>query len=341
MKKNETEEYRCVGLTLETRPDFITEKELILFRQYGCTRVEIGVQTLNDKVQEITKRGHDTQCVRDATKLLRDAGFKIGYHLMPGLPGSNSEIDMKAVEMTFMDNDFLPDLIKFYPCMVTKFSEIEDMYNKGEFKPLTDEDLIPILLQMKRLVPKFCRITRLVRDIPSESIVGGCKTINLRQLIHKKMKEENISCRCIRCREIKSDKIDAKDILLNRINYQANGGEEIFITFDNQKNDKLISLLRLRIPSQIYERKPHFIKELEGCAIIREVHTYGIQTVVGGTDGNSQHFGFGKKLIAESERITKEEYNINKIAVIAGTGVREYYKKLGYTLEGTYMVKQL
>ncbi len=339
IEKNEKSKHRCVGLTLETRPDFITEEEVKRFREYGCTRVELGVQTLFDDVQEITKRGHTRKDTARATQLLRDAGFKIGWHLMPGLPGSNSKKDMETVRMTFEDEDFKPDLIKFYPCVVTPYSELEKIYKDGNFTPLTTKELVPILLNMKKLVPRFCRIIRLVRDIPKESIIAGCTVINLRQIIQKDLEEQNIKCNCIRCREIKSERIN--DVEMIRTNYRANGGDEIFLTFDEKKKDKLISLLRLRIPSQYFTKEKHFIKELGGCAIIREIHTYGQQTVIGERDGNSQHFGFGRKLIVEAERIAKEEYNLKKIAVISGIGTREYYRKFGYELEGTYMVKEL
>ncbi|MBT4936965.1 GNAT family N-acetyltransferase, partial [Candidatus Peregrinibacteria bacterium] len=212
------------------------------------------------------------------------------------------------------------------------------------FTPLNDDDLKPLLLKMKQLVPRYTRISRLVRDIPSESIIAGCKTINLRQLIQEDMKKQNIQCQCIRCREIKTEVPELDKVLMNRLNYKANEGDEIFLSFDTKKiiekdSGKLISLLRLRIPSQYFSKQKHFIKELEGCAIIREVHTYGLHTNIGEKSQNSQHLGFGRRLILEAERIAKEEYGIEKIAVIAGIGVRKYYEKLGYTLEGTYMVK--
>jgi len=339
VKKNEKAKHRCVGLTLETRPDFINEAEIKRFRDYGCTRVELGVQSLFDEVHKHTKRGHTVKDIINATKLLRDAGFKIAYHLMPGLPGSNKKMDMETVRKAFLEEEFLPDLVKFYPCVVTKYAELAELYKEKKFKPLTENELKPILLKMKKLVPRYTRITRLVRDIPADSIVAGCKTINLRQLIHNDMIENNIKCECIRCREIKSQQISLADIKLNRLNYKAANGDEIFLTFDDTKNDKLIALLRLRIPSQYFTKEKHFIDELEGAAIIREVHTYGQQTVIGQKDGNTQHFGFGKKLIAEAEKIALEEYGLSHVAVIAGTGVREYYKKLGYKLFETYMIK--
>ena len=341
LQKNTTAKNRCVGLTLETRPDYIIKEEIIRFRKYGCTRVELGVQTLDDQVQQKTKRGHTTKEVISATQLLRDAGFKIAYHLMPGLPYSSFEKDIEIVQKTFTDQNFKPDLVKFYPCVIPKFSKLETMYKNGQFKPLSEKELIPLLTQIKTLVPRYCRIIRLVRDIPSESIVAGCKTINLRQIIKKEMQENNLQCECIRCREIKAEKLDFANIQLKRKNYQASNGHEIFLTFDDTKKDKLISLLRLRIPSQYFSKKEHFIPELNKCALIREVHTYGQHTALGNKDGNTQHFGFGKKLIKKAEEIAKKEYNIKKIAVISGVGVREYYQKLGYVLQGTYMVKNI
>ena len=341
MKKNETSVHRCVGLTLETRPDFITIEEIKRFRKFGCTRVEIGVQSLDDKVQEITKRGHNTETVINATKLLKDAGFKITYHLMPGLPGSTVKKDILALKKTFTNSDFLPDWIKIYPCTITKYSELATMYKEKKFSPYTEKELTPILIEMMKIIPRYCRVTRLLRDIPSESIVAGCKTINLRQIVEKEMKTKNIRCEDIRQREIKNDRVDIKNIELRRLNYKASGGDEIFLTYDEKTNDKLISLLRLRIPSQYFSKEKHFIHELEGCALIREVHTYGIHSSVGKNDSNAQHFGFGKKLIKEAERITLKEYKLNKVAVIAGVGVREYYKKFGYVLVGSYMVKEL
>jgi elongator complex protein 3 len=339
--KNETSPHRCVGLTLETRPDFINPAEIKRFRSYGCTRVELGVQSLFDQVHLKTKRGHTVKDVQIATKLLRDAGFKIAYHLMPGLPGSNAKMDLETVKQTFNNDHYKPDLIKFYPCVVTKYSELFTIYEQGKFTPLTENELKPTLLAMKKLVPRFTRIVRLVRDIPSDSVIAGCKTINLRQLIHNEMKDKNIKCQCIRCREIKEDVINVEHVEMRRLNYQANDGDEIFLSFDETSQDKLISLLRLRIPSQFFDKTDHFIPELQNCALIREIHTYGQQTVIGEKDGNTQHFGFGKKLLTAAEDIAKKEYQIKKIAVIAGTGVRAYYQKLGYKKVGTYMIKQL
>lgn len=335
--KNEKSEHRCVGLTLETRPDFINEDELIRMRRFWCTRVELWVQSLFDDVQEFNKRGHTRQQTANATKLLRDAWFKISYHLMPGLPWSNLQKDIETMRLTFQHEDFKPDLIKLYPCVVVPYSELEKLWRDWWFTPYSEEELRPILIEMKKLVSRYCRITRLVRDIPKESILGWCTIINLRQIIHDDMKKQNIKCNCIRCREIKSDIIDIENVEMKRENFKAWWWDEIFLTFDEVKKDKLISLLRLRIPSNHI----HFIPELSWCAIIREVHTYWLHTSVWEKDWNTQHFGFGRKLLLEAERIAREEYWLNKIAVIAWVWVREYYEKNWYKKAWTYMIKML
>ncbi len=341
VSKNENSDYRCVWLTLETRPDYIDEKEITRMRKYWCTRVEIWVQSLFDDVQQITKRWHTRAQTANATKLLRDSWFKISYHLMPWLPWSNIEKDLETVRLTFEDERFKPDLIKFYPCVVTPFTELEKIWKEWNFIAINETDLKPILIKIKQLVKKWCRITRLVRDIPSESILSWCKIINLRQLIQDDMKKKNIKCNCIRCREIKWEIIKLKNVKMKRENYKASGWDEIFLTFDDVKKDKLISLLRLRIPSQYFEKRKHFIKELNQTSIIREIHTYWIHTSVWENDWNTQHFWFWKKLLKQAEQITVKEYWLNKIAVIAWVGVRKYYEKNWYKLEWSYMVKIL
>lgn len=341
IEKNETAPHRCVGLTLETRPDYITENELKYFRKVGCTRVELGVQTLDDEISKLTKRGHMAADVAKATQLLKDAGFKVAFHLMPNLPGSTPEKDIAQAKEMFENEAYKPDLLKIYPCSVTKEAELYEWWRAGKFTPYDDETLAETLCEMKRFVPRYCRITRLIRDIPAESIMAGSTVTNLRQLLEKRLVEKGISCQCIRCREIREVEFIATDGALHRLDFDASGGKEVFLSFDDPVSDKLIALLRLRLPSQVVEKKRHFIRALQGAAIIREVHTYGEQSSVGSGKGKSQHLGFGARLIAEAERIAREEWKVKKLAVIAGVGVREYYRRLGYEENGTYMVKKL
>lgn len=340
-KKNETARHRCVALTLETRPDWVNEKEILRMRDFGATRIEMGVQSLYDDVLKLVKRGHKTDATIRATQLLKDAGFKISYHMMPNLPGSSPKRDIAMFKKLFSDSNFRPDMLKVYPCVVAPFSELEKWYHQGKFKPYTDKQLIKIILEIKAYFPRYLRMSRLYRDIPSQSIIAGSKVSNMRQVAHELMKEKGIKCQCIRCREIRGQKIDPKNIELHVLNYEASNGQEFFLSFDDVQTDKLCALLRLRFSSHSLKGKKHFIKELEGAAIIRELHTYGSQVPLSQKDElASQHMGFGKSLVIEAEKIAVKN-GYKKIAVIAGIGVREYYKKLGYELAGTYILKKL
>ena len=341
MNHNETAAHRCVGLTLETRPDTITPDEIRYFRRLGCTRVEMGVQTLDDVIQKKTQRGHTTKDVVLATRLLKDVGIKIAYHLMPNLPGSTPKKDIQQAQQVFADSRFRPDLIKFYPCIVTEEAELAQWWRKGLYTPYDEKTLSKILLESKKAVPKYCRITRLIRDIPAESILAGSKVSNLRQILAEQIKKEQWKCQCIRCREIRDEEYEKKNVQLCRFNYDASEGKEVFLSFEETKKDKLLALLRLRLPSSVLKGERHFIRALQGAAIIREVHTYGEQVDIGSSEGEVQHRGFGRKMLEEAERIAIKEWNLKKIAVIAGVGVRKYYEKFGYKEEGTYMVKRV
>jgi elongator complex protein 3 len=328
---NEKADIRCVGLTLETRPDFVTEDEVSWFRYLGATRLEMGVQSVFDHVLKMNARGHNVAETIRATRLLKDAGFKITYHLMPNLYGSSIERDREMFHQVFENPDFKPDYIKIYPCMVMANTALFDLYQKGEFRPYTDEELIGLVKDLKKHVPYWIRIMRTIRDIPATSIVAGSKTSNLRQIVLANAKKEGWVCNCIRCREAKEEcAMDAKFFVEE---YEASKGREFFLSFEDEKRKILYSLLRLRLT------KNQFLPELIGCAIIREVHTYG-QEVRIGEKGETQHKGFGRRLIEEAEKIAKTN-GFNKMAVISGVGVREYYKKFGYKLTGEYMVKEL
>ncbi len=353
-KKNEKSAHRIVGLTLETRPDYINEKEILRMRKLGATRVELGVQSIYDDVLKLNKRGHGRKEIIEATKLLKEAGFKINYHIMPNLPGSSYKKDLEMFKELFSNPDFQPDMLKIYPCVVVKNAQIYKWWKQGKYKPYPDKKLISLLAEIKKTIPYYVRIARLVRDIPSTSIVAGNKISNLRQVLDKKSKEENWKCKCIRCREIRNKykhreavqesdipllrKGNASQLEVFRQDYEASGGKEIFLSFEDKDRKNLYSLLRLRINND----KDNFIPALKNAAIIREVHTYGqLVSIESKSENSPQHIGLGKKLIIEAENITKKEFGLKKIAAISGVGVRDYYRKLGYRLENGYMVKKL
>lgn len=334
VKENETSKVRCIGINIETRPDCIDEAEVKRLRRLGVTKVEMGVQTTDDKVQEITERGHDLQAVRDATVLLKDAGFKIGYHMMPNLPGTTIDLDKKMIGELFEDEGYQPDYLKIYPCMVLPKAQLVRWYREGRYKSYDDETLEEILYQNMRDVPEWCRIDRVARDIPANEIESGSKFSNIRQKLEHRMVEEGRPCRDIRSREIGADSVNSDDIELVVREYEASGGTELFLAYEDVKKDKLVALLRLRLPGRT------FIRELDKAALVREVHVYGKQIAVGKKEkGRKQHVGWGTKLMNDAERIASER-GYKKLAVIAGIGTREYYKKFGYELDGTYMVNR-
>ena len=340
-KINETAENRCIGLSFETRPDHITEDELKRLRRLGCTKIEIGVQSLNDKVLEINKRGHGIAETKRALQLIRDAAYKVNCHMMPNLYGSTPEIDYEDMVELFRNPAYRPDWLKIYPTMVVPWSQLEGIWKKGLHVPYTDDDLVDLLVRVKQTIPEYTRITRLYRDIPAMTITAGSKISNLRQLIQAKMKQSDVQCRCIRCREIKDEKVNFEDLTLNVKEMEASEGREFFITFDDMKRDRLSSLLRLRFSSYSLKGKKHFMKELEGAALVREVHTYGEQVEISAREKSvSQHIGLGRRMMNRAEEIALKN-GYKKMAAISGIGVREYYRKLGYELEGTYMVKKL
>jgi len=332
-KKNEMTKYQIVGLTLETRPDFIDKKELEQMRELGCTRVELGVQHLDDAVLKLNKRGHGVKEIADATAILKNYGFKITYHIMPGLPGSTLTKDFRMYQKLFKDWRFQPDQIKFYPCVVTKGSLLYRWWKQGKYHSYSDKQLRDLIIKCKKATPEYARIIRLIRDIPGESIIAGNKITNLRQV----MKDEGVECRCIRCREIKNNKDTAegshplRDWKLTTVYYTASSGTEYFIQASTKDTDQLLGFCRLRITPA----KRHYFS----CAIIRELHVYG-ELVPIGKDKKIQHAGLGRILMSEAEKIAREA-GCKKISVISGVGVRGYYRKLGYRLDGTYMRKKL
>lgn len=341
-EENEIADFRIIGLSVETRPDYINEKELSRLRQLGVTKIEIGVQHLDDKVLEYNKRDMNAEVISEATELIRNAGFKVVYHMMPNLSLSTPKKDIRMFGDLFEGKEYQPDMLKIYPCIVLKNSELYDLWKGGEFTPYTDEELVHVLREAKKQVPKYVRILRVIRDIPAEYIVAGSKVSNLRQFIQQDQKKNNWCCNCIRCRQIRNEEVFLDDYSLERIDYETLTGEEIFLSFEHKSENKCAAFCRLRLPDK--NVAPMFsgdLKVLQGASIIRELHTYGQLVGIKKKGDQSQHRGFGTRLMNEAERIAKEA-GYKKMAVISGVGVREYYKnKLGYDPEGTYMVKKL
>ena len=330
-KRNEKTKYQIIGLTLETRQDYINEAEVLEMRDLGCTRVELGVQTTDDKILKLNKRGHENSETIRATKILKDFGFKVTYHLMPGLPGATPEKDFRMFQGLFTDEAYQPDQIKFYPTVVTKGSLLYRWWRDGKYKPYTDKQLQDLIIKCKNFIPSYVRIIRLIRDIPGESIIAGNLITNLRQI----MKDRGVKCSCIRCREIKDEKYTQKDIKKDIQIYKASGGQEYFIAYQSADASKLFAFLRLRLNNK-ENSTSEFLKD---SAIIRELHVYG-ELVSIGNKKNVQHSGLGLRLLKEAEKIAKKK-SYKKIVVISGVGVRNYYKKFGYKLSKTYLVKKI
>ena len=327
---NENAEHRCVGLCIETRPDFCGEAEIRSMLDFGTTRVELGVQTLDDEIHCLTKRGHGVAEVISATRLLRDYGFKVHYHWMPGLPGTTPEHDLELSRKLFEDERFRPDGLKLYPTLVVKGSELENWYRDNRYQPYSEEEMIDLLMAIKALIPKYVRISRLMRDIPSKFIIAGCKDLALRATIRKKMDQTGLRCSCIRCREYGHRLRDGWAVgepRLIRLDYEAWGGKEVFLSYEDE-NETLFGLLRLRINGE--------------KAVVRELHIFGPEVSLGGRlERAAQHRGLGERLLREAERIARGEFKADSLLVLSGVGAREYYRSLGYGLEGDYMTREL
>ncbi len=335
VKNNETAKVRCIGINVETRPDLIDMHEVKRMRYLDVTKVEMGVQTLDDDIQSLTKRGHTTCDVIAATQFLKDAGFKVGYHMMPNLPGATTKSDKKMISELFGKSHYQPDYLKIYPCVVMPRTELAGMLDSGKYRSYDDKTLENVLLEQLKSVPYWCRIDRIARDIPSNEIASGFKASNIRQILEKRLEEEGFQLKDIRAREIRDESIDSDNVKLVVREYAASKGMEIFLSYEDIKNDKLIALLRLRYPFSV------FISELKKAALIREVHVYGKQIPVGERGKTSkQHTGWGTKLLEKAEDMALKA-GFKKVAIISGIGTREYYRKRGYKLEGSYMIKVL
>ncbi|NMB91671.1 tRNA uridine(34) 5-carboxymethylaminomethyl modification radical SAM/GNAT enzyme Elp3 [candidate division WWE3 bacterium] len=324
-KKNEISKTRCVGLVVETRPDYITEKEIVRLRKLGVTKVQIGVQSLNNKVLKINNRGHNVESTANAFKLLRMGGFKIHAHWMPNLLGSTPRKDIKDFKKLFTDGRFKPDELKIYPCSLIKNTKLFDYYTRREWKPYTEKQVLDVLTKCFLLTPRYCRITRVIRDISSEDIFVGNKKSNFRQVVERKLKESCRKIREIRFREIKDEKVLLDDLSLKVTCYKTKFSTEYFLEYVTSE-DKIAGFLRLSLPKS----SNHFIEEISKCAMIREIHIYG-QTLGIGTEekGKAQHSGLGRKLIQKAVEISRRK-KYTKLSVISSVGTRSYYRSNGF-----------
>jgi elongator complex protein 3 len=339
-KINEKAKHRCVALCIESRPDTIVNNKNLIkeILEFGCTRVELGVQCLDDKIYKIVNRGHKLREVIESTKLLKNFGFKVGYHMMLGLPGSNKKKDFEMFKKLFKDERFKPDQLKIYPCQVIRGAKLAKLFKKGKYKPYTKEEIQTLVIKIMKIIPNYCRVMRIMREIPPEFLIAGTTRIDLRKDIEEKLRKDKTKINEIRFREIgfesrdklPKDKINM-DLKLKVTKYGTSGGEEYFLEIVN-KDNILFGLARLRINKD---------STSEMKAIVREIHVYGQSLAIGEKSNTiGQHSGFGKWLMGEAESITRKN-KVEDLFVISGVGVKEYYKKLDYKPQASYMHKEI
>jgi len=336
--KRERRGQEC-GITIETRPDWTKKEHIDTILELGATKVEIGVQSTYDFILARMRRGHTVAASADANMRLRDSGLKVGFHMMPGLPGSTVASDLAMFKRLFEDERFMPDYLKIYPTLVTEGTQLHRVWERGHYKPLEVPEAVELLANIKALLPKWVRLQRIQRDIPAYQVLAGIRKSNIRQLAKQRLLEMEGKCRCIRCREVGHQELSGirpQSIEPMIDKYRACGGMEYFISFEDAANDVLIGFLRLRFPAA-----PHRT-ELEGAALVRELHVYGSMVAPGEDAGELQwqHRGYGEELLSRAEE-TAQDAGYKKIAVTSGIGVRDYYRKFGYELEGPYMMKRL
>jgi len=339
MENNQKAKNRNVGFTIETKPDYCKKEHVDLMLSYGVTRVEIGVQSLHERVYKIVNRGHNYNDVIDSFQISKDSGYKIVAHMMPGLPTMTPNEDINDFKKLFNDSNLKPDMLKIYPSLVLKNTPLYNDYLEKKYKPYTDEEMLHVLTEAKKMVPKWVRIMRIQREITPGEIQAGPKAGNLRQIVHKRLKDEGFSCKCIRCREagLSRKNMPSELLKLGKEEYDSSNGRETFISFDDE-DETIYGFLRLRKPSELAHRD----EITSNSCIVRELHVFGKSIKIGEHEENSiQHSGLGRKLMHEAEKISKESFDAKKLLVISAVGTREYYKKLGYSLDGPYMSKQL
>ncbi|HNW95809.1 MAG TPA: tRNA uridine(34) 5-carboxymethylaminomethyl modification radical SAM/GNAT enzyme Elp3 [Anaerolineaceae bacterium] len=336
-QRNETGAHRCVGLVLETRPDLITREELIFNRRLGATKLQIGIQSMDENVLALNRRGHSAAQAIEAARLIRAAGYKLVAHWMPNLLGATLESDRADFARLWETGSIQPDELKIYPCQLLRSAELYRYWERGDYQPYTEAELISLLADIKPGVPRYCRINRVIRDIPSPNVVEGNRNTSLRQDVARELERRGTPCACIRCREVRRGQVDVGALRLNDLVYGTASTEEHFLSFDTRE-DKLAGFLRLSLPLETNALR---LADLEGAAIIREVHVYGQSIEVGtGLPGAAQHVGLGSRLLLEAERISREGGYAN-LAVISAVGTRRYYAARGFEPRELYMVKPL
>ena len=333
---NETAIHRNVGLVIETRPDEINPDELRWLRHLGVTKVQMGAQSFDDHILEINKRGHDVECTRKATALLRAAGFKIVLHWMPNLLGATPQSD--RADFAKLWADFCPDEIKIYPNQLLANAELYEYWQRGEFHPYSTQDLIDLIVDIKPTIPRYCRVNRVIRDIPGNNVVEGNTRTSLRQDIQSEMKKRGTHCQCVRCREVRGKVVDAETLQLGDLIYQAGTAEDHFISFVTP-DDGLAGFVRLSLPAK--DSALTGMSDLDGAALIREVHVYGQSLAVGAEQtGAAQHLGLGTRLLEEADNVARA-HGFSRMAVISAIGTRHYYLDRGFERGEYYLVKKI
>jgi len=336
-QRNESVPHRNVGLVIETRPDAITPSHLRWLRELGVTKVQLGVQSLDDAILEANCRGHTVEETRHAVRLLRLGGFKIHVHWMPNLYEATPDSDRADFARLWDDSAIRPDELKIYPCSLLTGTKLYALWQAGRYAPYDDETLVELLAACKATIPRYCRVNRLMRDIPAGNIVAGTTTSNLRQVVQGEMEKRGIACQCIRCREVRRQKVDPRNVLADVVEYDAEVSREQFLSYVTP-DDRLAGFLRLSLPNRNVEP---VAEELRGCAMIREVHVYGPLLSPGtGSDGDTQHAGLGSRLIEEAKRRARQA-GYTRLAVISAIGTRAYYRKRGFSGGKLYQICDL
>ncbi|MFB6308012.1 MAG: tRNA uridine(34) 5-carboxymethylaminomethyl modification radical SAM/GNAT enzyme Elp3 [Haloarculaceae archaeon] len=335
--ENETGDVRNVATTFETKPDWCDPEQIDRMLDLGGTKVEVGVQTTYERINREMHRGHGVQESIDANRRLRDSGFKVGFHMMPGQPGMSKEMCLADFRRIFEDSKWRPDYLKIYPTLVVEGTAVYDWWHREEFEPLSNEEAAELVAEIKSMIPRYTRLQRVQRDIPADFIEGGVWKSNLRQLARQRMEEHGWTCDCIRCREVGHNDATPETVTMDTLTYEAARGTEHFISVEDRKQDLLVGFCRLRFPHDPVRR------ELEDAALVRELHVYGSEVGVGeaGGDDQHQHRGYGRRLLRRAEEIATDA-GYGKLAVLSGIGVREYYReKLDYRQDGPYVSKRL